>query len=354
MKYRMKKTRKRRSVPGAVCLMALLLAVGACGCSRQMQAFDRTWIAMGTMVRQTVYGSSAQVAGELMDEITAVMEETEEQISWRLEDSQVSRINELAGAPQGIPVEERLAGDLQDLWQLSRESRGALDLTIAPVVRLWDIDTWAVTGQGTLPSESQIQERLRGTGYEQVTLEGGRIFLPEGYELDLGAVGKGMACDRILEVLMRQRLYSTGQAPCGAVISLGGSVLTYGSKPDGAAWRVGIVDPDRPDQYLGTLTLKGTHFISTSGDYERYVEVDGVRYHHIIDPTTGYPADSGVRSVTILCDSGMLGDGLSTACFVLGPERGLELAAAYEAEVLIVTADGELLMSDGMREVFQK
>ena len=346
MKYRMKKT--------TVYLMVLLLAAGVCGCGRQTQAFDRTGIAMGTMVHQTVYGSSVQTAGELMDEITAVMEELEGQISWRLEDSQIGQINELAGDPKGSSVEEKLAGDLQTLWQLSRDSRGALDLTIGPVVRLWDIDTWAVTGEGSLPGESQIQERLGATGYEQVTLEDGRIFLPSGYELDLGAVGKGMACDRILEVLTGQQLYSTGQAPCGAVISLGGSVLTYGSKPHGEAWRVGIVDPNRPDGYLGTLTLKGTHFISTSGDYERYVEVDGVRYHHIIDPATGYPADSGVRSVTILSHSGLLGDGLSTACFVLGPEKGLELAAAYEAEILIVTENGELVMSDGMREVFQK
>ena len=337
---------------------------------------------MGTIVSQRVYGADEAAARETMARITEHIEATEQEISWRIEDSQISRINASAGEAAGCQIAPALGENFRQLWQLSRDSGGAFDLTIAPVVRLWDIDTWAVEGVGTLPTEDQIREKLACTGYEQVTFgaalaqghgagnscdgstggsgsestganAGGtaveRIYLPEGYQLDLGAVGKGLACDRILELLAAQ-----DKDIQGAVISLGGNILTYGSKPDGTAWKVGVVDPEKPQDYLGMLTLTGTHFVTTSGDYERYVEVDGVRYHHIIDPSTGYPADSGVCSVTILSDNGMLGDALSTACFVLGAEQGLDLAREYGAEILIVTDFGELIMSEGMRGIFQE
>ncbi|MGN1144872.1 MAG: FAD:protein FMN transferase, partial [Acetatifactor sp.] len=138
----------------------------------------------------------------------------------------------------------------------------------------------------------------------------------------------------------------------GAVISVGGSVLTYGEKPDGDSWRVGILNPFDTSENLGYLSLTGQWCISTSGDYERFVEVDGIRYHHIIDPATGYPAQSGVSSVTVLTKDGLLSDALSTACFVLGVEKGSRLAEEFDAEVLFVDKSGEMHMSKGMEEYF--
>ena len=117
---------------------------------------------------------------------------------------------------------------------------------------------------------------------------------------------------------------------------------------------MGIVNPFDTAESIGILTLEGSWCVSTSGDYERYVEVDGVRYHHILDPKTGAPAVSDVRGVTILMKDGLLGDGLSTACFILGPEKGMALAARYGAEALFVMADGRFEMSDGMKDVFRK
>ena len=165
--------------------------------------------------------------------------------------------------------------------------------------------------------------------------------------LDLGAVGKGLALDYILEILKEN------SDVLGGTVSVGGSVLTYGTKPDNTVWRVGVANPENPSENIGVLYLEGQWCVSTSGDYERYMEIGGVRYHHIIDPATGMPADSGLTSVTIVTKDGLLSDALSTACFVLGREKGLELAVQYGAEALFVESDGEISMTPGMEEIFQ-
>lgn len=367
-----------------IAVLSLGLSLLLSGCSMPTQKYESTGIGMGTMISQTIYvqGNGKEVS----DRIKNLVYDTENEISWRIETSEISGINGSAGNEAGYAVSKELAEDFRTIWQVSEDSGGAFDLTIAPVVRLWDIDTWATMSEeeiaekiGTaetsgkltsdtsvsestfLPTETEIKEKLSYTGYENVTIDDNIIYLPEGYMLDMGAAGKGMACDRILALLEENMASLSGTEPIsdfakvqGAVISLGGNILTYGEKPDGSAWKVGIVDPINPDTYLGTLTLTGTNFVTTSGDYERYVEIGGTRYHHIIDPATGYPADSGIRSVTILSNSGIIGDALSTACFVLGQEKAMELAEKYEVEILIVTDDGEIVMSEGMEAVFSK
>lgn len=311
---------------------------------------------MGTIVSFALYTDGDGKA--VLKELGACIEETEAEIAWRREESAISRINQSAGNPDGCVLPEDLQEEFIKIWQISKNSGGALDVTIAPVVRLWNIDTWAVSEEeeileagNFLPVETELAEKLLFTGYENVTIEENCIFLPEGFGLDLGAVGKGMTCDRILAFLEETK--ETENSVEAAVCSLGGNILTYGEKPDGSPWKVGITDPFQTDCYLGVLTLTGTNFVTTSGDYERYVEVDGVRYHHIIDPQTGYPANSGLRSVTILSEDGLTGDALSTACFVLGSKEALKLAKQYEAEILMVTEDGEIIMSEGMAEIFQ-
>lgn len=352
----MKYVRKKKRKPMRALLLLAVCSAGLAGCAaardrsgKEIETYGETGLAMGTVVTQTLYTDGRGNAGsgeETADDIWKLLADTENELSWRIEGSWVERINRGAGTEEGIGLDAAFASELMALWEVSAASEGAFDLTIAPVVKLWDIDRWAVSGEGKLPEAEQIGEALACTGYERVQLEEGRIYLPEGFCLDLGAVGKGMACDRILELLEKKREVEA------AVFSLGGNILTWGTKPDGTAWRVAVVDPSDKDSFLGVLELYGTYVVTTSGDYERYVEVDGVRYHHIIDPDTGYPADSGIRSVTILSGSGMLGDALSTACFVLGPDKAMELARQYEAEILIVTAEGEVLMSDGMRKVY--
>lgn len=347
----MKSFQRKKYLPALIVCVCLLS-----GCTKGTSAkpISRTDTAMGTIIQQNLYvtGQTSQEDGQsIAADVSALIGHLESDIlSWRLETSQICRVNENAGKPGKTEIPEEFAQEMKLIFEVSEASGGALDVTIADVVRLWDIDEYAAGEKADfqLPQQEAIKKALEDTGFERVTLEGNLISLPVGMKLDLGAVGKGLACGRI-EKLLKERPEVTG-----AVISVGGSVLTYGEKPDKTPWKVGILNPDQPGSYAGYLNLSGQWFISTSGDYERYVEVDGKRYHHIIDPSTGYPADSGVSSVTILGNDGLLTDALSTACFVLGVEDGLKLVQEYEMMALFIDQEGNLFMTDGMEKYFQE
>lgn len=342
----------------SVILAGGLLGIFCSGCgARQPVTCQYADTAMGTVVRQTLYAPDKETAASASDSIMSLLDQMEEQeLSWRLETSEVYAANGMAGSGEGYLMSKEMTHVIVECLDLSQKAEGAFDVTIGPVVRLWDIDSWAAggqTGDFNLPERELLQRMLGNCGYEKLRLEPeasgengeilqARIFLPAGMQLDLGAVGKGLALDRVLDRL-------EGSEISGAVVSVGGSVLTYGEKPDKTDWKVGIANPLDPAGYIGILSLKGQWCVSTSGDYERYVEVDGVRCHHIIDPATGMPADSAVHSVTILTKDGLLSDALSTACFVLGTEKGLKLAQQYGAEALFVTTEGEIVMTDGMK-----
>jgi len=299
--------------------------------------------AMGTIVSQTVYAEDATViCKEVLETIRSLERDS---ISWREETAELYLLNAGTG-------EETLSNKMQEILErcleLSERSEGAFDITIGPVVRLWNIDAWAGKENSTeylLPEREELANLLQVCGYEQLEIKEGILHMPEGMQLDLGAVGKGIALDEIRNYLEQKQEVS-------AVISVGGSILTYGTKPDGKLWRVGIVNPMQTSDSIGHLELGGGWCVSTSGDYERYVEVNGVRYHHIIDPHTGYPANNGVKGVTILSASGLLSDAMSTACFILGEEKGLALAEQVGVEALFVRGDGSITMTEGMKSYF--
>ncbi len=340
--------------------LAVLFCVLLCGCGAGTAAGQHgprqyADTAMGTVVQQSVYCADGEEARRFFDSSMELLRGLErELLSWRMESSETYRVNALAGNEEGIGLSEEFADMLRRCLQLYEDSQGAFDVTIGRAVRLWDIDQWAAgeqEGEFRPPEPAAVRQALAASGSDKIRLWEGqqlRIFLPEGMELDLGAAGKGLALERLQELL------DGTEGISGAVISLGGSVLTYGTKPDGSCWRVGIADPEDSASYVGVLELEGQWCVSTSGDYERYVEADGVRYHHILDPATGYPADSGVRGVTVLSKEGLIGDGLSTACFILGPEKGLALADRYGAEALFILENGEVIMSEGMRDYYRE
>jgi len=333
-----------------------------CGCGGKENTFDTAWqytdVAMGTVIQMNLYASDQDAAQSAADAVMELLRKVEqEQISWRLESSEVYRINESAGSERGILLSADMTKLLERSLELYERSGGLFDITLGPLTRLWNIDKWAAgqeQGDFMPPSEEAVEEALGRCGAGRLRLEPGSpegegmAYLPQGMLLDLGAVGKGYAQNLLRDMLEGE------EGITGAVISLGGSVLTWGSKPDGSSFRIGIADPFHTSANAGILTLSGQWFISTSGDYERYVDLDGVRYHHILDPVTGYPADSGVRGVTILSREGTLCDALSTACFLLGPEKGMELAAEYDAEVLFILSDGRIVASEGMLEYFKE
>lgn len=307
---------------------------------KDIQTYTDTDFAMDTVVSETLYTTGDDINSKL----TSVLTDVETNLlSWTNEDSQIYKVNASDGKDTEISGE--LSGYLERILKTARDSDGAFDPTIGKLIRLWDIG-----GEDQrIPGEDEIRNVLKDSGYEKVSLAGNNISMDEGCSLDLGAAGKGIGCDAVLEYLETQKDVTA------ALINLGGSsVMTYGNKPDGSSWNVAVTDPraENDDEYLGVVAINGTEFLSTSGDYEKYFIEDGVRYHHIMDPSTGYPAKSGVAGVTVVCDTGLEADALSTACFVLGVEKGSELLKKYSADGLFVDEDHHVYLTDGMKERF--
>lgn len=330
----------------------LCLSVLFTGCGSRNNKLTAVDTGMGTVVQKILYVNNVESGKDVLNEIGRYVETYEsEMLSWRIEDSELADINQSAGSDGGVELSERMEGVLQEIWEISKKSNGALDVTIGQVTEAWNLDEWAQASGEELqdfqtPSDEEINVLLERAGYTNVTLNNGRIYLPEDMKLDLGAVGKGIVCDAIGEYLSEQMCVT------GAVITIGGSVVTYGEKPDGSPWQVAVAHPREDGKYIGTIAVKGEYYVATSGDYERYVEVEGTRLHHIIDPATGYPVDNEVCSVTIISKRGLISDALSTACFVLGVENGMALAEEFEAQALFVTKDLEVYMTDGMEQYF--
>ncbi len=337
-----------------VLLWILCLSGWFVGCGSGNIKLTSSDVAMGTVVQKVLYVNSEELGKDALYEIDTRIDMYElEVLSWRSDTSEVAKINEAAGNEEGVEISSWMEEDLRKVWEISKKSNGALDVTVGQVTQLWNLDEWSMVSEQDVqafqtPEQKEINELLKNVGYENVEIKNGRIYLPEGMKLDLGAVGKGIVCDEIGEYLNLQSCVT------GAVITIGGSVVTYGTKPDGSNWQIAVAHPREEGTYLGTIALEGEHYVATSGDYERYVEVNGMRYHHIIDPATGYPAQTDVCSVTIVSESGLMSDALSTACFVLGVENGMALAEEYGAQALFVTKDMDILMTEGMDVLFSE
>ncbi|MCI9256477.1 FAD:protein FMN transferase [Acutalibacter sp.] len=320
--------------------------------------------AMGSYVRQTVWGPGGKAAMEAASQAVA---DLENRISWRREDGDIAQVNRQAGQ-RPVPVEPETLALLEQMRQLSEASGGAFDVTIGPVAQLWDFDSGP-----HLPEAGELEAALALVGYDRLLTGGDALFelasvpqelfdgdaaaleqaaalLDPGMALDLGAVGKGAACDAALAQYQEAGVK-------GAVIAVGGSIGLYGQKPDGKAFRVSVRDPEGQGS-LGVLELPGG-YVSTSGSYEKYFEQNREKYHHILDPRTGYPAESGLVSVTVWCPPemdwkwpGALSDGLATACFVLGLEDGQKLLEGYGAEGIFVDGDGAVAVTPGLEGRF--
>lgn len=287
---------------------------------RTPEVSSRVDICMNTVVSQTVYGlGSRSAAAVALREIRRL----ERLLSRFRPNSDVGRLSQKA--PLAVPVHRETAHVLEAALEISRLSGGAFDVTAAPLISLWKVSA----ENPEVPSPEAIAKALELVDYRclqfscSASLPLGRpVFsarlAKQGQMVDLGGIAKGYAADRAMDVYRRRGITS-------AMIDIGGNVALLGGKEDGSPWRVGIQDPDAPrGDCLGFLSLRDKSVV-TSGDYERFFEVGGRRYHHIIDPRTGCPAGSGLCSVTVVADESMIADGLSTALFVLGLEQGLEM-----------------------------
>lgn len=254
------------------------------------------------------------------------------------EGSDVWRINHSDGNP--VEVSAETADLLEKALSYCRLSDGAFDITIAPVLTLWNFDADQKTG--TVPDESDLIDALSHVGYKNIQLDGTTVtLLDPDTSIDLGGIAKGYIAD-----LLKEDLVSAGYT--SGIIDLGGNILTIGSKPHGQDFCIGVRTP-KPDatQPLTTISCRNASVV-TSGTYERYFIENGKRYHHILSPFDGHPVENGLASVTIFSEHSVDGDALSTACFVLGPEKGMALIESLDGiEALFVTDDLEMKPSSG-------
>ena len=306
----------------------------------QVEKYSNTDFAMDTVVSETLYTTGEDInasVGEKLREIETGL------LSWTTEDSQIAEINNANG--ETVEVSEELAGYLTQILQLAEDSDGAFDPTLGEVIRLWNIEG----DDPHVPEQSELDKFLKNVDYKNIVLDGDKVTLKNGSTLDLGAVGKGIGCDVTAAYLKEQKDVT------GMILNLGGSsVMAYGEKPDQSPWKVAVTDPrDIEGEYVGAVTIKGGEFLSTSGDYEKYFMEDGKRYHHILNPEDGYPVWNGVTSVTVVCDNGLLADGLSTACFVLGIEDAQPLLEKYHADAAFIDEDHNVYLTSGMKERFE-
>lgn len=293
---------------------------------------EKTSVAMGTVVTVKLFGFGAK---NDLDKIETEINGLENSVlSWRKEGSDVYRINKGSGTQVSVsPDTVKIIGQCIDI---SDDCGGVFDITIGNVTKLWDFGG----NNQRLPSDDEIKTALGSVGYKNVSISGNAVQIKKGQSLDLGAVGKGFVCDKIKELLDKGRTKS-------AVVSVGGSLLIYGNR----TFSVGIVNPDNDKQSMGTLKLKDT-CVSTSGNYEKYFEQDGKRYHHILNATTGYPATSEFKSVTVVCESGLISDALSTVCYIAGYRKSIEILKKFDAEAVFIFNNNAVRVTDGLSGKF--
>lgn len=321
-------------------LLALFLLTGCTGEKAGSAPQTAEIYAMDTVMDFSVYGSSAE---EAIDASIEEIYRIEDLLSCTIEDSLISSINESNG--QAVEITDEVKELLQDAMWLSRATDGAFDITVAPIVSAWGFRD----KNYRIPSAEEILDLLKYVGSDRIQLSGNEIELEPGMSIDLGGIAKGYAADQVADILRSYGVDST-------IISLGGNVYAKGTKPDGSSWRVAVRDPANAEDYVGTLLLENAYAV-TSGGYQRYFEQDGQVYHHIIDPSTGYPADSGLTSVTVISDSGTACDALSTALFVLGEEGAIELWQNPDwdrvFDMVLVTDDGRVIITPGLADRFE-
>lgn len=287
----------------------------------------REFFAMDTFVSAKVKGFAARDAAGGIS--TLVRELDSKQLSRYTSGSEISRINSEAETVLSDEVRDYIT----ELLEVGKMSGGKFDIALGAVS-----DLWSFNDSPRVPSTDELTEALSHSGSEKLSLSGNTLTRADGCIVDLGSAGKGIALDKVKSYLSDKKISS-------AVVSVGGSVLLYGK----GSFNVGVRDP-WGEAGRSVMTVKlGAGCVSTSGSYERCFEQGGKRYHHILDPDTGLPVENGLVSVTVISDSGLLSDALSTACFVLGAEGGAKLAAKYGCEAIFITEDRKVICTDGIK-----
>ncbi len=319
-------------------LIFMLALPLSCGKGR-LSIYKKTKPLLDTLVTVTVVAGSDEQANKAIDKAFSVIEQFGDKINFFSDKSELSAINRNAGT-NPVKVSPDTLGVVERAVYISEKSNGAFDPTIGPEITMWDFF------KKIRPADSAIKKRLSLVNYRDIIVDRNKstVFLRrKGMLMDLGGIAKGYAADLALANLKQNGIGA-------GIVATAGDLRAFGLKPDGTLWNIGIKNPRQQSEADELIAKAGltNKAVSTSGDYERYFIEDGMRYHHILDPKTGYPAGQ-CRSVTVISDSGVFADGFSTAVFVSGPEKGMKLVREAGVDAVIIDKDGGVHTTPGIK-----
>lgn len=325
--------------------LILVLVLNFSGCMKpKTEITSRTIFAMDTVMELSLYGDSSK--SYVLTDAEDLIKDLEAKLSVTDSQSEIYNINKNKTAF----VSADTASLINSALSLCSVTDGALDISIYPLVSKWGF----TTGTYSVPSDNEISKLLSNVDYSKIILSAdsstqlATVSIEENMAIDLGSVAKGYTSDLVCE-LMKEKGISN------AIISLGGNVQTIGTKPDGTPFKIAIANPFSSEKYIGYVEATNKAVI-TSGGYQRFFEENGKKYHHIIDPSTGYPADNELLSVTIVGEKGIICDGLSTALFVMGYDRAVDFwknhCDTLNFDVIFVLASDNVIITDGLEKNF--
>jgi len=335
---------KKVICPLIACISIVLICTSCA--SQKNKYYEKSNIVMDTTVTLSAYGENSK---EAVEESLKKLNEINEMASANIDTSDVYKINSASGKSY-VRVNPEIYKMIETSIKYSKLSDGAWDITLGPIINLWGIGT----DNERLPSDEEIKAKLPLVGYDKISInenDNSVMLQKEGMAIDLGGIAKGFAADEVLKIYKKYNIEN-------GLINLGASsIYALGKNKDNNEWSVGLKHPrnEDPNEYMGIIKLSNES-LSTSGDYERYFIKNNKRYHHIIDPKTGYPVDNGVISDTIVIDgdnldNNMLADLLTTTVFTLGPEKGLKLVDSLpNVSCEITTSDYKVYTSEGFKD----
>ena len=325
-------------------LLAMLFCLPSLASCRQVRAYSESFYLMDTLVGVTLYTDDADLAETAFEECERLLRELDGLWSRHKPSSEISRLNASETGLDGLDA--RTLALLRTALDVFVRTGGAFDVTVTPLIALWE----RCGKEDRLPTAEELAAAKSAVGYGRLTLtDTGVIKQNSTVTVDLGGIGKGEAISCLITYLS-----TTGVL--GGLVSFGSNVAVFGEKPDGAPFRVAIKHPRAENAVIGKLTLEAGEVLSVSGDYERYVTIGGNRYHHILDPETGYPADTGLASVAVISTDGAEADALSTALLVMGLEDAMAFYASgvMRFEAIFVDTAGQVSVTGGLADRFER
>lgn len=320
-----------------ICFIMIINMTG-CAAENDSEPISATHFCLDTEATITIFRmNSMNNASGVINECFLMCDEFEQKISRTIDSSEISKINSLS--EENVSIDYTTKSIIQESLYFSKISNGAFDITIAPIVELWDIKN----NQEILPSRTKIKKALSYVDYKKINVEKNSVSIPKNAKIDLGGIAKGYLADSLKEYMISKGVTS-------AIINLGGNILTIGKKDDNSNFTIGIQKPfgTGSNNYSAKIDINDKSVV-TSGIYQRYFEKNGKIYHHIFDPKTGYPVENDLYSVTIISDSSKDGDALSTAAFVLGKKDGMKLINSLDnIEAVFIDSGENIILSDGL------